>query len=202
MYKVFINDLLIVLKSEGIDNTTDNEVITIGNPDILKDFIGQLLSGDITSDKILVASNADELFDAFSSYFRLIDAAGGLVLNKNLKVLFIKRFGLWDFPKGKMEKGESPEEAAIREVQEETSVKGLETTQQLPSTWHVYKMDEKWVLKKTFWFEMRTDSDSKLIPQKKEDIETAEWRNQEEAEELLKLSYRSLREGFKNYFNY
>ncbi len=202
MYKVFINDLLIVLKSESIDNAADTEVITIGNPDIMKGFISQLLSENITGDKILVSSNEDELFDVFSSCFKVINAAGGLVLNKNSKVLFIKRFGLWDFPKGKMEKGESPEETAIREVEEETSVRGLEITNQLPSTWHIYKLKQNWVLKKTFWFEMRTDSDSKLFPQKKEDIETAEWRNPEEAEELLKLSYRSLREGFKTYFNY
>jgi 8-oxo-dGTP pyrophosphatase MutT (NUDIX family) len=202
MYKVFINDLLIVIKSDSFNNSTDTEIITIDNSDVLKAFMGQLFSENLTSDRILVSANEERLFDLFSSYFRLIYAAGGIVRNKNEKVLFIKRLGFWDFPKGKMEKGESPEQTAVREVEEETSVKGIEISHQLPSTWHVYKLNEEWVLKKTYWYEMKSDNDSKPIPQKEEDIEIAEWRNPEDAEDLLKLSYRSLREGFKNYFNY
>ncbi|MFT4602413.1 MAG: 8-oxo-dGTP pyrophosphatase MutT (NUDIX family), partial [Arenicella sp.] len=49
--------------------------------------------------------------------FKFIEAAGGLVEFKG-KFLFIKRNGLWDIPKGKLEKGESIEEGAVREIEE------------------------------------------------------------------------------------
>ncbi len=51
-------------------------------------------------------------------------SAGG-VLIKDGKVLLIKNpSGVWTFPKGLVERGEKPEEAAVREVYEETGVKG------------------------------------------------------------------------------
>ena len=36
--------------------------------------------------------------------------------------------GHWDFPKGNIEKGESPEETAKREIKEETSIKNIKLT--------------------------------------------------------------------------
>ena len=48
--------------------------------------------------------------------------AGGLVINKDSKVLFIYRKNKWDLPKGKLDEGENLEEAAIREVVEETGL--------------------------------------------------------------------------------
>jgi len=51
-------------------------------------------------------------------------SAGG-VLFRNGEVLLIKNpSGVWTFPKGNVEKGEKPEETALREVLEETGVKG------------------------------------------------------------------------------
>ncbi|NPB06688.1 MAG: NUDIX hydrolase [Aquificae bacterium] len=51
-------------------------------------------------------------------------SAGG-VLFKDGQVLLIKNpSGVWTFPKGLVEKGEKPEETALREVYEETGVKG------------------------------------------------------------------------------
>ncbi len=51
-------------------------------------------------------------------------SAGG-VLFKDGEVLLIKNpSGAWSFPKGNIEKGERPEETAVREVLEETGVKG------------------------------------------------------------------------------
>ena len=56
---------------------------------------------------------------------RNLITAGGLVINNNSKVLLIYRKNKWDLPKGKLDEGENLEEAAIREVVEET---GLDIT--------------------------------------------------------------------------
>jgi len=51
-------------------------------------------------------------------------SAGG-VLIKGSEVLLIKNpAGVWTFPKGNIEEGETPEETAVREVLEETGVEG------------------------------------------------------------------------------
>src|SRR5665213_1803978 len=52
--------------------------------------------------------------------YKYIEAAGGLVLNEKGKVLMIHRLGVWDLPKGKLDKGETPRKAAIREIEEES----------------------------------------------------------------------------------
>ena len=50
-------------------------------------------------------------------------SAGGVVLLGNAILLLRKYNGDWVLPKGKIEPGESHEEAALREVKEETGVK-------------------------------------------------------------------------------
>ena len=60
--------------------------------------------------------------------FPLVQAAGGLVENKNKQFLFIYRNNKWDLPKGKIEKKEKISNAAMREVMEETGVKNLKIT--------------------------------------------------------------------------
>jgi len=55
-------------------------------------------------------------------------------------------------PKGKIDKGETTSEAAVREVREETGLKNIEIIGQLPDTFHIYNQKGKWLLKKTYWF--------------------------------------------------
>lgn len=59
----------------------------------------------------------------------LIEAAGGVVWRRTrqgrLKVLLVHRpaYDDWSLPKGKLDLGEEPEEAALREVEEETGLR-------------------------------------------------------------------------------
>ena len=71
-------------------------------------------------EKLLTFSQ--EEFDEFIKNRKFIHAAGGLVQNTNGDFLFMERNNTLDLPKGKLEKGESDEEGALREVEEETGV--------------------------------------------------------------------------------
>ena len=68
-----------------------------------------------------------------------IRAAGGVVLRRGerheLEVLLVHRpaYDDWSFPKGKLEQGETDEQAAVREVEEETGLRCV-LLRELPST--------------------------------------------------------------------
>ena len=47
----------------------------------------------------------------------------------------------WEFPGGKIEKGESPAMAGLREVREECGILNLVIVNDLPSTYHTYKLE-------------------------------------------------------------
>src|SRR5690625_4246413 len=116
-----------------------------------------------------------------------------MVSNNQHEILFIHRKGFWDLPKGKAEQGETIEETALREVEEETGVQNLEIIKPLPTTYHVMKRKGKYRLKVTHWFEMHTDHEGKLTPQTEEDIAKAEWKNKEESQEALKNTYGNIK---------
>lgn len=51
-------------------------------------------------------------------------SAGGLVVRDAEILLIATQAGRWQLPKGHIEQGETPEQAAVREVREETGVRG------------------------------------------------------------------------------
>ena len=64
---------------------------------------------------------------AGSPLSKVVRAAGGVVVRgsgSEIEVLLVHRpqYGDWTFPKGKVEPGESDEECAVREVEEETGL--------------------------------------------------------------------------------
>lgn len=115
------------------------------------------------------------LFDEFKACFNYVNAAGGVVLRKDGKFLIMKRDGIWDLPKGKFEKGESAEEAALREVNEETGLKNLVIKNPILSTFHTYQITEDMLLKKTKWFEMYYDGKNEATPESAEGITEIRW---------------------------
>ena len=104
--------------------------------------------------------------------------AGGLVINKDSKVLFIYRKNKWDLPKGKLDEGENLEEAAIREVVEETGldINNLHIKKPLLSTGYKSFVNGKTVNKRAAWFLMSYEgNESNLVPQYDEGIEEIVW---------------------------
>jgi len=134
-------------------------------------------------------SEYQHLVSVFKKHFQIIEAAGGIVL-KNDKVLFIKRLGKWDLPKGKIDKGEKIEQAALREVEEECGVR-TEIIKKIGKTWHTFvQKDDK--LKCTHWFLMNCLDDKKIKPQAEEYITEVKWLSEHEVEEALKNTYQSI----------
>lgn len=138
-----------------------------------KNFIKNLLNGKNT---IYSIADFKHLIDFFKNNQIYIRAAGGLIKKEN-KFLFIKRFGKWDLPKGKLEKNESDEEGAIRECEEECSIKQLNIINKLPSTFHLYELKGNIVLKESVWFLMNSNYNGILKPQLEESITEIEWFN-------------------------
>ena len=126
---------------------------------------------------------------AFWKNFNLIPAAGGIVKNAEKDILMIFRRGKWDMPKGKLDKGESIEECAVREVEEETGIQNTVLVKLSTVTYHVYDEYGKHILKESHWFHMQSPGIQYLVPQTSEQITAIEWTNKKRRKELLDESY-------------
>jgi 8-oxo-dGTP pyrophosphatase MutT (NUDIX family) len=158
----------------------------------------QLESSSLPDKMCLYGENTEVIWKDFLSRYKLIEAAGGLVKNEKEEILFIFRRGKWDLPKGKLEKGESIKECAIREVEEECGIKHLKIIRELPSTFHTYELKGKAVLKRSYWYEMTAPGDQKLVPQVEEDITEIKWINKRELPKVLKNCFSSIAEVINN----
>ncbi len=125
--------------------------------------------------------------------FRFAPAAGGLVLINN-EIVAIERNGIPDLPKGHIEKDESPDVAAMREVKEETAIDNLKIIKELPSSHHCYLLNGQWTLKKTSWFLMSSSDDFKPKPQTEEGISKVFLLNKNNVNEFLGKTFISLKE--------
>ncbi len=133
--------------------------------------------------------------ERFFAEFKHIKAAGGLVENDKGETLMIYCYRHWDLPKGHIDEGESAEECAVREIAEETGVKGAKIVRFLCNTLHAYNVYGAWELKCTSWFEMRAEQ-CETEPQAEEDILQAKWCTEAEVEENLLASYPTIRNVF------
>ena len=108
---------------------------------------------------------------------KTIIAGGGLVQNEAGEMLLMFRRGVWDMPKGKLDKGETIEQCAVREVEEETGLQQISLGKFIFTTYHDYfdKWTKKDVLKETHWFAMHVTGNQTLVPQAEEDIEEIVW---------------------------
>lgn len=175
MYKVFVNEKKLLLSKypDRIEKNLRYE--GFATIEIAVD----LLQNTSCPELNVYGDNFEELWEDFTHMFTVIEAAGGIVTNKKGETLFIKRLGKWDLPKGKIEKDESLEDAAIREVQEETSLQELILEDFVNATFHIYA-DRKGdnILKTTHWFKMKYVGEKPAKPQTEEGITDVSWKNE------------------------
>lgn len=191
-YKVFFNDSMLVLCSpehapEGLCRER------IGKPDraLMLEMVEEFEKSGVSA-YCVCTENPEALFGIFKSLFKVIEASGGLVRDRQGRYLFIRRYGRWDIPKGKIESGESPDDAAVREVMEECGIGRPEIVKKVPSTYHTYQLDGRRVLKITNWFLMNYEGDTQTTPQVEEGITDVVWLKPSQFDIILDNTYRSL----------
>ncbi len=134
----------------------------------------------------------ENLLAELKSMLTVVEAAGGFVINQLGEALFIFRRGHWDLPKGKLDAGETPRDAAIREVAEECGIEPPSIEAPLGMSYHIYKENDQLILKPTHWFLMRSTDTAEPQPQIEEDITEARWVQRKHWRELTKLSFPSV----------
>lgn len=190
MYKVFFKENCFLL-------TDDANLAKNGKCWIHKDFnetqsyIQKLLEKQEKFEAVLYHEDLAALFATFQACFIYVKAAGGIVYQDH-QILLIKRLGMYDLPKGHLEFGETPEQCAVREVEEECGLRNLHIVCSSDPTWHIYFRHENWHLKKTYWFRMSAPVTQPLTPQTEEDIEDAFWFPADQIEKILDQTYPSL----------
>ncbi len=201
MYKVFIGDKVINFV-EIANELYDPE--TVFHEPAMKDI--QSLLFKIFYDKkycdfYFVSDNAEKLFIAFYSKMHIITAAGGVIINEQNQILFIFRRGHWDLPKGKIDYDETAEDAALREVKEETGIKNVEILKRLNSVFHVYTIGDEWILKETHWFLIKSNIFESFTPQLDEGITEIKWKNRNAFLDIKNNAFKSLHEIILNVYD-
>ncbi|MFL2621294.1 MAG: NUDIX hydrolase [Flavobacteriaceae bacterium] len=189
MQKIFVGNKPIVLTTK-IEKETDFKNLMIDSVDIIR--VLQLLKKNKYKSVRLVGSNEDELLESFLKLLPNVIAGGGKVFNSKGHILFIYRNGKWDLPKGKAEANETIDQTALREVEEETGIRDLSICKPLEITYHIFKRNNKILLKKTYWFEMYSSYEGDFKPQEKEGITKVKWIDPKKLKKVKKNIYANI----------
>ena len=110
-----------------------------------------------------------------------VEAAGGVVLDGEGRVAVVHRprYDDWSLPKGKLDAGETFEEAALREVSEETGLRAR-LSRELPS---VEYHDNKGRPKVVRYWVLEVEEDTGFVAN--DEVDELRWVETEEAIALL-----------------
>jgi 8-oxo-dGTP pyrophosphatase MutT (NUDIX family) len=170
--------IIISTNNQNTENQSFKNLDDISKSEFFGEF-EKFINQDVKNELFFYSKTIDKAIDKIKKVFKLIYAAGGLI-EKDNKYLFIYRLKKWDLPKGKLDMGEGPDEAAIRECEEECGISELKIIKELNPTFHIYPHKGGYAIKKTFWYAMSSSYSGKLVPQLEESIERVEWFTKEE----------------------
>jgi ADP-ribose pyrophosphatase YjhB (NUDIX family) len=205
MYKVFLNQQCLFVGT--CFTTTDLQAgIQVNGSDtvLVSKLLADFLKLSLKSDLYICVKSDNEAWQFLKNEFKVIQAAGGVVLNQACELLVMSRLGFWDLPKGKIDRGETPTQAALREVGEECGLKQLRIQRALPCSYHLYQSPHhanRWILKQTHWFLMSAPGNEPLVPELAEDIEHVEWAGTQRVRQIIGGTYPSLQPLFQGYLN-
>jgi 8-oxo-dGTP diphosphatase len=113
-------------------------------------------------------------------------AAGGVVVRRDGRIAVVHRprYDDWSLPKGKLDPGESFEAGAVREVLEETGVRGRIVAELQPTSY----VDRKGRDKLVRWYRMELDGDPvEFAPN--DEVDELRWLTPGEAGALLSYDH-------------
>jgi len=122
-------------------------------------------------------------------------SAGGVICKPSpsgpLVALVMDSYGIWTFPKGKMERGESAEQAAMREIGEEIGLTGLRPVAVVGESKYRFLAEGRLVRKRVTWLLFAAPPEAVIHPQEAERIYDGGWFRPDTA--LRLLGYRNLK---------
>ena len=196
-FKVFFFGNVLVLTDTPDFHRKTTIIYKYSRIENLKDFLFGYVEKCNDHHIRILCNNKEQCWADFQTLFEVRRAAGGLVVNGDGNYLFIRRQGKWDIPKGHIEPGEQSRECAVREVMEECGVGALEIEKPICTTYHTYYIGSQPILKSTDWYLMRCGNNIETTPQTEEDITETVWVAPSNIDNLLKDSFSSIPEIFK-----
>lgn len=198
---VYIGNKKVVIAATGslIDDGPGVQRAFVADADELKAAMHALGDPKVNT-LILEYDDVGKVWEWFRSRYTFVQAAGGAVTDEQGRLLVMHRRGMWDLPKGKVDKGEAIPDAAVREVMEECGLRhvaiidpdGSGSRNVLAETWHTYEHKGERFLKRTDWFLMRSTSEEELIAETKEDITEVKWMTDAEVIRMRSTTYPTL----------
>ncbi len=187
---IYLNNNKIFLGNNlDINDPYLNVIPTISSATI-KNLLEDVIANNIDV-QIKASANGKPLLNFLKEELTFIEAGGGLVQNTAGAYLCIYRNDKWDLPKGKLEKGETIGQCALREVEEETGATDLVLGEFITSTYHLYKMKGNFVLKQTYWYNMHCPIQP-LVAQAEEGITKVEWIAKENLKSVMENTFRNI----------
>ncbi|MDR1681522.1 MAG: NUDIX domain-containing protein [Prevotellaceae bacterium] len=198
MIKIFFNDRLLAVTDNWEDCSSDANATgcKITKKSDIAPVVHYFLENIQTPAVYLVADDLPATLSAIKELFVYREAAGGMVRNAAGEVLMIFRYNRWDLPKGHREPGESWEETALREVEEECGLCGLHLYRPITDSYHLYPDNKQWYMKCTRWFAMYYHGCMPPVPQTVEGITRAVWMPVHCLPAILTSVYASINEVF------
>ncbi|MBO7572700.1 MAG: NUDIX domain-containing protein [Bacteroidales bacterium] len=193
MIKIFYNDRILAF-SESVN--PDFQFANVLHFDDKTELAIKLFLNSSNEYNLLIIGVSDAVaMSLLKKVFRVIEAGGGRVHDSQGRTLCIFRSGRWDLPKGWLEKGETLDQCAVREVCEECGLNAADIVNEgkLITTYHIYPFKDAFALKVTHWYRMKYTGIGTTKPQTEEDITEVKWVSESEMEAVKRNTYGNIR---------